>query len=180
MSTNNPLLITPETKVGALLDAYPQLEALLLKFSPSFVALKNPILRKTVARVTTLHQAAKVGNVNPIDMVNALRKAVGLEPLQACFEHDDIHIPFSTPRQKIIPAEARLVQSIDVRPILNEGVHPKELILQEAGKLQKGEYLEFIAPFPPTPLIDMLKTKSYVIQTEMKGPEAFHTLVFKA
>ncbi|HOK52235.1 MAG TPA: DUF1858 domain-containing protein [Bacteroidales bacterium] len=41
--------ITPQTKVGELLEAYPQLEAKLLELSPKFGHLKNPVLRRTVA-----------------------------------------------------------------------------------------------------------------------------------
>ena len=48
MHRNKPL-ITPETKVGELLTHYPELEELLLQFSPAFATLKNPILRRTVA-----------------------------------------------------------------------------------------------------------------------------------
>jgi hypothetical protein len=47
------LIITPQTKVGELLDAYPELESILFELSPAFAKLKNPILRKTVARIAT-------------------------------------------------------------------------------------------------------------------------------
>ena len=60
--TDRPL-ITPETKVGALLDAYPELEAVLIELAPPFRKLKNPVLRRTVARLTSLAQAAKVGRL---------------------------------------------------------------------------------------------------------------------
>ena len=76
MHRNKPL-ITPETKVGELLTHYPELEELLLQFSPAFATLKNPILRRTVAQVTSLRQAAKVGNANIVEMVNSLRQAAG-------------------------------------------------------------------------------------------------------
>ena len=55
MHRNKPL-ITPETKVGELLTHYPELEELLLQFSPAFATLKNPILRRTVAQVTSPQQ----------------------------------------------------------------------------------------------------------------------------
>lgn len=51
--------INLQTKVAELLGAYPQLEEQLLKLSPTFAKLKNPILRRTVAKVTSLQQAAK-------------------------------------------------------------------------------------------------------------------------
>jgi hypothetical protein len=47
-------LITPQTKVGELLDAFPELENVLIQIAPPFKKLRNPILRRTVARVTRL------------------------------------------------------------------------------------------------------------------------------
>jgi hypothetical protein len=71
------LIITPKTNVLELIEAYPQLEEVLIEYLPVFKKLRNPILRKTVARITTLHQAAIVGNENVEDLINHLRKEVG-------------------------------------------------------------------------------------------------------
>lgn len=57
---NHKLIITPHTKVSELLDAYPELEPILLELSPAFEKLKNPLLRKTIARFTTLKHAASI------------------------------------------------------------------------------------------------------------------------
>ena len=58
--TNSKITISPKTKVGELLDAYPELENVLMAMSPAFEKLKNPILRKTVAKVATLQQVCIV------------------------------------------------------------------------------------------------------------------------
>ena len=50
-------IISPATKIGKLLEDYPELEELLVGLVPKFAALKNPILRKTVAKITSLQQA---------------------------------------------------------------------------------------------------------------------------
>ncbi len=57
------LMITPETKVGALLDAYPGIENQLAEWVPAFQKLQNPVLRRTVAKVVSLEQAASVGGI---------------------------------------------------------------------------------------------------------------------
>ncbi len=54
------LIISPKTKPGELLDAFPQLEDVLIEISPSFAKLKDPTLRKTVDHVATLQQAVVV------------------------------------------------------------------------------------------------------------------------
>ena len=68
------LIISPKTKVGELLDAYPQLESVLFDLSPAFAKLKNPILRKTVARIATLQQAAAVGGLKTDDAGEPFKK----------------------------------------------------------------------------------------------------------
>jgi len=44
------LIITPQIKVAELLETYPQLEEVLIDLSPTFKKLKNPVLRRTIAR----------------------------------------------------------------------------------------------------------------------------------
>ena len=53
MADKKDLLITPKTKVGELLDAYPELEPVLMGLAPAFNKLKNPVLRKTIGKVAT-------------------------------------------------------------------------------------------------------------------------------
>ncbi|MEZ5197410.1 MAG: PAS domain-containing protein [Bacteroidales bacterium] len=76
------IIITPKTKVAELLDAYPQLEDVLIDIAPTFKKLKNPVLRRTIARVATLQQAASVGGV-PVDVIiNKLRGSLGQEEMK--------------------------------------------------------------------------------------------------
>ena len=46
--------IVPTVTVHELLEAYPELEDVLIGIAPPFKKLKNPILRKTVAKVATI------------------------------------------------------------------------------------------------------------------------------
>lgn len=43
---SDPLPITPATRVGELLDAYPELEEVLVAAAPPFARLANPVLRR--------------------------------------------------------------------------------------------------------------------------------------
>lgn len=80
--TEAPLLITPETKVGAMLDRYPQLIETLISLSDNYKNLKNPILRKTVTPYTPLRFAAQMGGVELSTLIDTLRRAVGQSPLE--------------------------------------------------------------------------------------------------
>jgi hypothetical protein len=46
--------INPDTTVGALLDADPELDAVLIEAAPAFAKLRNPVIRRTVAKVISV------------------------------------------------------------------------------------------------------------------------------
>jgi hypothetical protein len=69
--------------VAELLDTYPELEDVLIDMAPPFKKLRNPILRKSVAKVSTLQQAAIVGRLDVSFVIDQLRRAVGQGPAEA-------------------------------------------------------------------------------------------------
>ena len=150
--------ITPSTKVGELLRDYPELEESLLRFSTAFAALKNPVLRRTVTKVTTLQQAAKVGSLDVVEMVNTLRAEAGISSLEdgAATDGNGAHSSLA----KAAP-DTPVTFSLDVRPIIDEGGHPKDEVMRLADQLKPGECMEFIAPFPPVPLLDALNKRGF-------------------
>ena len=62
----NQLPIDESTKVAALLDSYPELEDVLIGIAPPFKKLRNPILRRSVAKVASLRQAAAVARMSAV------------------------------------------------------------------------------------------------------------------
>ncbi|WP_315264006.1 DUF1858 domain-containing protein, partial [Tannerella forsythia] len=174
MHRNKPL-ITPETKVGELLTHYPELEELLLQFSPAFATLKNPILRRTVAQVTSLRQAAKVGNANIVEMVNSLRQAAG----QSISDENSL-IESENARVALVgKAPTAITFTLDVRPVLEKGEHPKELVMKEANRLQAGECMELLTPFPPVPLIELLEKKGFAVTMVEPGDGVVRTFIHR-
>jgi hypothetical protein len=155
------IIISPKTKVGELLDACPELEPILMAMSPAFEKLKNPVLRKTVARVATLQQVSVVGGVNIDEMIRILRKNAG---------HD---FTGHRPDNQLSPDteipdwfdNTKIKEKIDARPIINSGGSPLKEILQQASLLKPGEIFELQTPFTPAPVIDMLKEKKFKIYT---------------
>ncbi len=148
-------LITPDTKIADLLKEFPQLEAILIKFSPAFSSLKNPVLRRTVAKVTSLQQAARVGNVSIVELVDTLRAEVGQTALNEDYkqiDNTDIVSEFSP---------EKITHHFDARPVIEAGDHPKQAIFDIANTLQPGDCLEILTPFPPVPIADLLKKNGF-------------------
>jgi len=167
------LIISPKTKVLQLIEAYPELEEVLINYVPAFRKLKNPILRKTVAKIATLQQAASIGNVKVGDLINHLRKEVGQE--LASEESDS---PYNL--EKPAWFNDRLVaQELDVRDMLAAGEHPVNQVMADLKKLLEKSIYKLIAPFLPAPLIDKatsLEVKHWVVK---ERDDLFSVFFFK-
>lgn len=155
------LIITPKTKVLQLIETYPQLEDVLISYVPAFKKLKNPVLRKTVARIATLQQAASIGNVNIADLINVLRKEIGQEIITESMD---------TVYNTIKPAwfdEQKVKQVFDVREMLAAGEHPVAQVMADLNILPENTIYKLIAPFLPAPLIDKatsLKAEHWIVK----------------
>jgi uncharacterized protein (DUF2249 family) len=167
--------ILPSTKVAALLDRYPQLEEILIGLAPPFKKLRNPLLRKGIAKIASLKQAAAVGRLPVSDLVNKLRTAVGQEAIALENVGESISY-FSTQPEWF--AASKIVTSIDERAADHERM-PIVAVLKKAGRLQAGEMLELITTFLPAPGIEIMKRKGLQVWSVQQGPELIRTYVSK-
>lgn len=163
------LIITPKTRIYDLLEAYPQLEEVLIAAAPEFKKLKNPVLRRTIARVTNIGQAAAVGGLNVEELVNRLRHEAGQEEIG---QIDDAGDKFNTTRPDWYSDE-EVVENLDIRATLNRGEQPVHEVLGALKRLSHYEVLEVVAPFVPAPLIDKASSLGYRHWLVKKGEGEF-------
>jgi len=159
------LIITPKTKIFDLLEAYPELEDTLINSAPEFKKLQNPVLRKTITRITNIGQAAVIGGLKVEDLVNRLREKAGQSAIEQMDDTGDKYItdcPSWYDRVKV-------VKTIDIREMLNKGEQPVHEVISAIKSLNKGEILEIIAPFIPAPLIDKSMSLEYKHWLEKKS-----------
>ncbi len=142
------LIITPKTKVLELIEAYPHLEDILIKYVPAFSKLKNPLLRRTVAKIATLQQAASIGNVKTGDLINLLRKEVGQELINTGNE-----TAYNTKKPSWFE-ETLIEKEFDIREMLAAGEQPVNQVISDLSHLNKGKIYKLTSPFLPAPLID--------------------------
>ncbi len=162
------LIITPKTKVGELLTEYPELELKLIQMAPVFKKLQNPILRKTVARVTTLQQAAAVGQVPVHTLVNTLRKLAGQDELEGLQDNG----PAGQAKPSWL-SEKFITKSLDASPIIEQGGHPLGDVLSGIKDFKPGEIYELRTPFLPAPLIERVMAQGFDCWTDKQGEESF-------
>ncbi|MBI5509757.1 MAG: DUF1858 domain-containing protein [Deltaproteobacteria bacterium] len=148
--------ITPDTKVGELLRHFPALEDVLIDISPTYRALKNPVLRKTVAKIANLRQVAKVGNVPLATLIGKLRAGAGQAP------STDLAEAGATPAARPSWAEPRAVHaSFDARALIEAGGHPLEQVMRDLDALAAEQVYALVTGFQPEPLIDLARHKGF-------------------
>jgi len=150
--------ITPDTKVAALLECFPELEEVLIGMAPPFKKLKNPVLRRSVAKVASLRQAAAVGRVPIDEMINQLRAAVGQAPVTHV-EDDNAESYYSAEPPWF---KQELVVTSLVESELDPDVMPLVPLIQTARSLTEGEIVELVTTYLPVPGIDIMRKKGFL------------------
>ena len=156
--TTKAFTITPQTKIGELLTVYPAAEPILDELVPTFGKLKPGIFRETIARTTTLEQAASASRVRLPDLIIKLRKITGANG-------EDKNVT-NLPGRPLWVEEGVVAKELDARPLLAQGVHPKELVMSEVNALQNGQMFVLLTPFVPGPLIEIARSQGYQTWTK--------------
>ncbi|MBT3250747.1 MAG: DUF1858 domain-containing protein [Candidatus Marinimicrobia bacterium] len=150
------LEIVPSLTVHELLEAYPELEDVLIGIAAPFKKLKNPILRKTVAKVATLKHISSVGGVPLVELIAKLRKAVGQSPSHELYDDEEYfgEEPGWFSLEKV-------ALSIEEDKVENKDEMTLVAILKGAKTVKAGEIIELITTFLPAPGIDAMRSKGY-------------------
>jgi hypothetical protein len=164
--------ITPSVTVHNLLEAYPELEDVLIGIAPPFKKLKNPILRRSVAKVATIKHISSVGNVPLTALINTLRKSVGQEEISESYDEEDYY----QPQPEWFSAE-NISVSIDEGALDSENKMTLARVLKEAKNIEKGSIIELVTTFLPAPGIDILRSKGYSVWT-VKEPDGINKSYF--
>ena len=156
------MLITPKSKLLHVLEAYPELEDRLIEYIPAFKELKNPILRKTIAKIATMQQVAAIGKIKVEDLINMARKLVG----QDCIESSE---DFKVNREKPEWFNAKIAKAFDARDMLARGEHPVNQVVSDLNEMEAGQIYELLVAFLPVPLIEKgasLGFEHYVVEED--------------
>jgi len=148
--------ITPDSRLGDLLARWPGLEDVLVELSPHFKALRNPVLRRTVAKVATLRQVATVSGVPLARLIERLRAGAGLAPLAVA--DDASCAPSERPSWAVQAAAAR---TLDARDAIAAGEHPMPRVMADLADLREGQVYALVTPFVPAPLLDLAREKGF-------------------
>jgi hypothetical protein len=165
--------ITPKTNINALLRAYPELEAYLMQLNKKYKKLKNPVLRRTVGRIATLTQVAKIGGFEVLDLVNRLRSEVDQPPLG---ETAVKTVAEETEKQPEWAKTAPTV-TLDGTALLDAEKNPLTEMSRAIKTLKPAEVLCLTTDFLPVPLIDTFREQGYAVWSETCSESDYRTYI---
>jgi len=172
------MLINKQTKIAALLKHHPDALEAIVKLSPDFKKLQNPVLRRLMAGRTSIAMAAKIGGCRPEDFFEKL-KPLGFEP--------DLQTPDAeetTGGSRLVPVFLRELKEtelvpLDVRPLLASGTDPLKQIQQQVKQLKTGQVLKIINSFEPTPLLKLLEKQGFDTYVDYIDENRVETYFYK-
>jgi len=170
----NRIEITPSVTVHTLLMVYPELEEVLIGIAPPFKKLKNPILRKSIAKVATIKHISSVGGIPLDELIGKLREAVGQQESMDSYRDEDY---FGEQPDWFITDKISL--SIDEEKLEDKNKMTLITIFKEAKNVKKGEIIELVTSFLPAPGIDILKSKGYSVWTRKESDDLIKSYFLK-
>ncbi|HET9824212.1 MAG TPA: DUF2249 domain-containing protein [Chitinophagaceae bacterium] len=167
--------INANTKISALLKLNPDALETIVRISPKFVKLRNPVLRKLIAGRTSIAMASKIGGCSVDDFFNKLRPlGFAIDKVNVAAESEENPVPGflkNMEKEKMI--------ELDVRPIIESGKDPLNTILQNVKQLQEGQVLNIVNSFEPTPLMHLLGKQGFESYSEVIHENMVHTYFCK-
>ncbi|KAA8484962.1 uncharacterized protein DUF2249 [Arcticibacter tournemirensis] len=164
-----PFIIDRNTTIKQLLDfRQEEVIAALTKLNKNFNKLRNPVLRKILARRVSISDACKIAGCNIHEFLRTMEN-IGFQ-LQTSSSDS---LPLKTEGFQAPAPEATI--ELDVRPVLAENKDPLKLIMLKANELKSGQYLKIINTFEPLPLINLLSGKGFSAHTQFISKDLIHT-----
>jgi uncharacterized protein (DUF2249 family) len=171
------MIINSNTKIAALIKQHPEALEAIVSISPKFEKLRNPLLRKVIAGRTNIMMASKMGGCTVDDFFNKL------QPLG--FEIDKTAVTDNiADEKKPVPQFFKNIQpdniiELDVRPVIETGKDPLNIIMKQVKELKAGQVLNIINSFEPTPLMHLLGKQGFECYAETINNELVNTYFYK-
>lgn len=173
-------MIRAHDRVASVLARAPELVDVFANASPAFEKLRNPILRKTMARLVTVEQAARIAGIETQALLEKLNHAIGEaappdEPLASSLPTEPSQAPaglFDTPASDIV--------DLDVREDLRQGREPFSTILKTVRELGAAKVFRLRAIFEPVPLYNVLAKQGFLHFTERLADDDWRVWFYRS
>jgi hypothetical protein len=151
--------ITASDTVSDVLARSESLVDVFVRHAPHFAKLRNRTMRRIMARLVTVEQAARTANVSPERLVHDLNEALGIPDPADVAQKAPETVAASTDLATH-PADASVVE-LDVREDLRAGREPFSKIMVAVAQLRADEVLRLRTIFEPAPLFSVLAKRGF-------------------
>ena len=166
--------VTTKTNINSLLETYPELEEFLMKLNKKYKKLKNPVLRRTVARIATLSQVARIGGYEPLELTNIIRKKLGQKAID-----DTGLVKEGIQKEKPSWIEGEPSVVVNGNEMLDGGKNPLAEINKILKTMKPGEFILLKTDFLPSPMIDTFQEQGQDTWSEEISTDSFETYILK-
>jgi hypothetical protein len=166
--------IAPTDTVSAVLARDESLVDVFVRSAPHFAKLRNRALRRVMARLVTVEQAARTANIPVETLLDDLNAALGF-PREAAAANDrsPAAVPeLSTPASPgaTHPRSANEIE-LDVRDDLRRGEEPFSRVMAAVAGMRDGDVLHLRAIFEPAPLFAVLAKRGFRHESISHAPD---------
>lgn len=202
------MVIRPDDRVATVIGQDASLIDVFTSLSPAFERLRNPAMRKVMARLVTVEQAARMAGIDATLLVERLNthlaeagapapaaSAVAPPSREAASSHDasarsdaqvvaaadEVSAPASAPEPPAlarIPAAQR--NELDVRAELRAGREPFSLIMAALRERQPDSAFAVRAVFEPVPLYAVMAKQGLAHHTERLADDDWRVWFYPA
>lgn len=177
---------TPIVATDRVSDVIARDEALVeifVRHAPQFDRLRSRTLRRVMARLVTVEQAARMGGVAVDLLLRDLNGAL-TAPMRG-----DAASPVACAKPGVAPEPApapdgypsnREVVDVDVREDLRAGREPFSKIMAAVGALRPDQVLHVRAIFEPVPLFTALGKRGLTHASRQEGPDDWSVWFWRA
>ena len=167
-------------KLQSLFERDERLIDVVASHSPQLAKLRHSPMRRIMARVTTVAQAARLCKMSADSLVRDLNHAIGIDTVPGDTMSTDATDAAEEPTatQWSIPSSVSVVE-LDVREELSKGGEPFSRIMGAVGGLGEREVLHLRAPFEPVPLFAVMQKRGFAHRTEQHADDDWSVWFFR-
>ena len=169
--------VTAGERVSDVLARDEALVAVFARHSPNFARLRNRAMRRVMAPLVTVEQAARIAGIPVGALLRDLNAALGVAPTAAS-PGTAAEPPAATSVSRR-PGGAAEVE-LDVRPLLRAGEEPFSRIMAAVAALGTDEVLHLRATFEPVPLLAVMAKRGFLSETAEHAPDDWSAWFWRA
>jgi uncharacterized protein (DUF2249 family) len=174
--------IKASDKLQTLFERDERLIDVMANHSPQLAKLRNSPMRRVMARVTTVAQAARLCKVPVEELVRDLNHVIGIDTSSTdtgtAADPAEAEAAVTTDDSSSLPSFESAVE-LDVRDELGKGGEPFSRIMAAVAGLGEGQVLHLRAPFEPVPLFAVMAKRGFGHKTEQHADDDWSVWFFR-